>query len=179
MLRSLLLLAAFSISPSTESDAAVDGTTAVGAVAFDQIKLRMRERWPQVARIDVAELAGRIDGGDAPLIFDVREEAEFAVSHIRGARWAAKIDEALALLEGVPREREIVVYCSIGYRSAELAQRLGDAGFTKVRNLDGSIFEWANSGHAVFREGVRVHEVHPYNWIWGTLLDEEFHAEKR
>ena len=46
-------------------------------------------------------------------------------------------------------------------------------GFTNVRNLEGSIFEWANQGHPVERAGAPVNEVHPYDESWGTLLRED------
>jgi hypothetical protein len=61
------------------------------------------------------------------------------------------VKEALALLEGGPEDREVIV-CSVGYRSAYFAEELAGAGFTGVRNLEGSIFQWANSGHAVHRD---------------------------
>ena len=67
----------------------------------------------------------------------------------------------------------IVVYCSIGYRSARLARELEQQGVEGVLNLEGSIFEWANSGHGVEREGEAVSEVHPYDEDWGRLLDQE------
>ena len=37
-----------------------------------------------------------------------------------------------------------MTYCAVGYRSAEMATQLRAAGFTNVRNLEGSIFQWAN-----------------------------------
>ena len=70
----------------------------------------------------------------------------------------------------------IVAYCSVGYRSSELVQKLTERGFTNVKNLDGSIFEWANRGYPVERDGEEVREVHPFDDRWGTLLHEDLRA---
>ena len=43
----------------------------------------------------------------------------------------------------------IVVYCSIGVRSAKIAQQLKDKGYTMF-SFDGGIFEWKNNNFSVF-----------------------------
>ena len=148
-----------------------------------EVQAEIRERFPDVATVSVAELAAELDAdhdgaADVPLLLDVRAPEEYAVSHLAGARRAATRDEALAVLDGVSREREIVVYCSVGYRSAVLAEALADEGFTRVRNLEGSIFAWANAGHAVERDGRRVDQVHPYDERWGELLERQLWSER-
>ena len=140
-------------------------------------KRAIRAEFPAVAGIGVDELAARLAAGDVPLLLDVRAPAEFQVSHLQGARRAGDLEQALALLGDAPHEREIVVYCSIGYRSAHLADQLQGQGFTHVRNLEGSIFEWANSGHAVYGERGPVDLVHPYDAQWGRLLDRRLWSE--
>lgn len=159
--------------------AGIRPSTRVGKIELGQVKLEIRERLPEVARINVVELAERLAEGDAPLLVDAREKEEYALSHLPGARQAATVDEASTLLEGIPKDREIVVYCSVGYRSGYLAAELGDVGFTNVRNLEGSIFEWANTGQAVYRGDLQVHEVHPYNKKWGRLLDARFWSAEK
>ncbi len=109
------------------------------------------------------------------MLVDVRTPEEFAVSHLAGAR---RVDpeagaEALAAL---PRDTAIVVYCSVGWRSAAFAERLRAAGFTHVQNLQGSIFAWANEDRPVVRDGQAVRAVHPYDAVWGRLLRPELHA---
>jgi rhodanese-related sulfurtransferase/protein tyrosine phosphatase (PTP) superfamily phosphohydrolase (DUF442 family) len=148
-----------------------------GDSELGKLKLELREQLPDVPTISVGELAARLDAGLAPLLLDVRGEAEFAVSHLRGARRAETPEAAQALLAGEPREREVIVYCSIGYRSGHLAQALRRAGWTNVRNLEGSIFEWANTGHPVWRGDERAHEVHPYDAQWGRLLERDLWSE--
>lgn len=113
---------------------------------------------------------------ERPLLLDVREKEEYAVSHLKDAVLAASGKEALDALEGVPPDRPVVLYCSVGYRSSEMAAYLQKRGFEKVYNLEGSIFAWANEGRPVYRGGERVQVVHPYDRVWGKLLKKVLRA---
>lgn len=106
------------------------------------------------------------------VILDVREPEEYAVSHLRGA---LSVDPSHPDVEGlsIPPASTVVVYCSIGYRSAAIVDDLKNAGVDEVYNLEGGLFEWANQGRAVYREEKPVHEVHPFNRWWGLLLKSE------
>jgi 3-mercaptopyruvate sulfurtransferase SseA len=81
------------------------------------------------------------------------------------------------LLNRLDMNQPIVVYCSVGYRSSRLAERLQKAGCTNVFNLDGSIFQWANEGRLLERDGRPVNEVHPYSQTFGQLLRSEHRAK--
>ena len=147
-------------------------------------KEKIRKKFRSVKGISVTELARRLDPKAAqeeqrtsPFLLDVREAAEYSVSHIQGALLASSLADARALLAAGPKDREIVVYCSIGYRSGGMAKDLAGIGYTHVRNLEGSIFEWANTGHPVFRGAVRVREVHPFDEEWGRLLNRDLWAK--
>ncbi len=83
---------------------------------------------------------------------------------------------ALVLLDA-RREARVVASCSVGYRSAAVAQRLGAAGFERVYSIEGGLFQWANEGRALRRGRDRADEVHPYDRAWGRLLDPRFHAQ--
>ena len=107
---------------------------------------------------------------ERPLLLDVREREEYEVSHLKDAVLATSEKEALEALEGVPRDRPVVLYCSVGYRSSEMAGFLQKRGFDKVYNLEGSIFAWTNEGKPVYRGGERVQVVHLYDRVWGKLL---------
>ncbi len=103
------------------------------------------------------------------VLLDIRSAEEFAVSHAPGARHApvdTVIDFAERELASLDRSQLIVVYCAVGVRSAAAARDLKFVGFTQVKNLRGSLFQWANEGRAL--EGATV--VHPYNDYWGKLL---------
>ncbi len=103
-----------------------------------------------------------------PIVIDVRRDYEFAVSHLPQAHPAPNLDAVLAL--GLDPQQPIVVYCSVGYRSARLAAQLRSAGYSEVYNLAGSIFQWANEGRVLVRQGQLVTVVHPFHPIWGLLL---------
>jgi len=137
------------------------------------IKQEIRDEFPDVRAVTTEQLAGWMDvpEGEAPALLDVRKTEEYSVSHLRNARRALTADEALEALKGVKKNSRIVVYCSVGYRSAGLARALQERGFTRVYNLEGSIFQWANEGRPVYRDGQPAEKVHPYDAQWGKLLD--------
>lgn len=144
------------------------------------LKRAVKAKYPGVETMTVKDLADwqATPSDPQPLLLDVREEKEFAVSHIATARRVepgATVAEA-GLLD-LPRDQAIITYCSVGYRSGAFAEKLKEAGFTRVWNLDGSIFEWVNSGRKVVRDGKEVGEVHPYDRTWGRFLSKEYRSK--
>lgn len=112
-----------------------------------------------------------------PILVDVRTESEYAVSRIAGALHVPDADATDYRLADLPRNSDIVVYCAVGYRSAKVAARLQQQGFTRVRNLSGGIFGWANANHPVLdaaRQRARV--VHPFGPLWQRFLRPELRA---
>lgn len=141
------------------------------------VNAKIRSEFPEVQRITTAELAAWLSDGRraTPVLLDVRTRAEFDVSHIEGAQHVEPT--AAASMIRHPQDRPIVTYCSVGYRSGAFAQKLIEAGFKNVVNLEGSIFRWANEGRPVVRDGRRVEQVHPYNRTWGLLLKKHYRAD--
>lgn len=106
------------------------------------------------------------------VLFDAREKREYAVSHLPNARWVGYDDFKLSRVADVPRAAPIVVYCSVGYRSEKVGEKLKAAGFTNVRNLYGSLFEWVNQGNPVVDStGKPTRRVHAYSRTWGIWLN--------
>lgn len=132
---------------------------------------------PGVPWIDTATLAQWLTQpqGRQVVLLDVREVAEFDVSHLRGARRVSPEAREMAALR-LPRTATIIVYCSVGYRSAALGQRLRAAGYQQVYNLQGGIFQWANEGRSLHRGSTSVNQVHPYDREWGRLLLERYRS---
>ena len=127
-------------------------------------------QFPQVQSLSTDQLVVWLDSEQPPpLLIDVRQAAEYAVSHLPGARHLSTI-EAIQQAD-IPTNAPLVLYCSVGYRSARLAQQLQAAGYDHVMNLEGSIFQWYNQGHPVVANQLPVKRVHPYNQIWGLLLE--------
>lgn len=138
---------------------------------------KIAREWPGVPQLGTAELARRCEQPEAarPVVIDVRTRSEFAVSHLPGALHAETTREILRLLAAQPATRPVVLYCSVGVRSSALAEAVAAAGRPRVYNLQGSVFQWANEGRPLVRDGRPVSVVDPYNASWGRLLDAERH----
>lgn len=157
------------------------GLLGIGALRADSAPERLadytaglQKKFPDVAQISPPELAGWINDSarTPPLLLDVREENEFAVSHLPGAR-RAENDAVVQLRQlGATEESPVVVYCSVGYRSALMARKLQKVGFANVRNLDGSIFAWANEERPLVNANGATSGAHPFNILWGRYLDK-------
>ena len=148
-------------------------------IAFDAIRRLTDRKFPEGQWVSVAELERwRGDPGRAqPVLLDARTEDEYAVSHLQGAVRIDPYRPSLRPLRGVPKDTAIVLYSSVGYRGARVANFLERQGYTRVFNLDGGQFRWANSGRPVFRQGRPVAEVHPYDPTWGLLLDSDYRID--
>ena len=110
---------------------------------------------------------------DSGIVYlDAREQREYDVSHIMNAIPVGYDDFALDSVKHVSKDARIVVYCSVGYRSEKVGEKLLKAGFTNVSNLYGGLFHWVNQGHVVYTDGHPTTEVHAYNKRWGEWLEE-------
>ena len=119
------------------------------------------------------EVATAKETDNKTLFLDARERNEFEVSHIQGARWVGYDDFDMSRLAGVPKDTPLIVYCSVGYRSEKISERLLEVGFTDVANLYGGIFEWKNQDQKVVNmNGQATERVHAYSRSWGIWLKE-------
>lgn len=141
---------------------------------LSEIKQRIRQEFPDVPSMTTTQLEARLAA--APVLLDVREPDEYAISHLENAVLTPSVEAALRQLEGIGKDEPVVAYCSVGYRSAQLVEELAARGYTNVVNLEGSIFEWANRGLPLYRGEAPVDEVHPYSRRWGRLLDRKYWA---
>lgn len=108
----------------------------------------------QEAPLTQAELLRLQQAGQAPVLLDVRRVDEYRDGHIAGALNipVEQLAERYTAL-GVPREREIVVYCVSGRRAARAQALLEARGYGNVRLLDGSIDAWRREQLPLVREG--------------------------
>jgi len=121
--------------------------------------------------IDVDDLHER---PDQYIILDAREKPEFEVSHIRGARYVGYEEMNHKLLSTLDKDAPIAIYCSIGYRSEKVGEKLLEMGFTNVQNVYGSIFEWANRGYdLVDSKGRPTQEIHGFSKSWGIWIKKK------
>jgi rhodanese-related sulfurtransferase len=111
--------------------------------------------------------------GDQILFLDARELEEYKTSHIKDALYIGYDDFNISVLDTVNRDAKIVVYCSIGYRSEKIGQKLLKEGYSDVSNLYGGIFNWSNNGFPVFSANGRTQQVHGYSDSWAKWLNQD------
>jgi len=104
---------------------------------------------------------------------DSREKVEFDVSHIKGATWVGYDDFDMARMDDISKNEPIIIYCSVGYRSEKIGEKLLQAGYTNVSNLYGGIFEWVNQGKPIVDlSGKPTTKIHGYSKTWGIWLSK-------
>jgi rhodanese-related sulfurtransferase len=107
----------------------------------DDARTRVRET-------NVDEVKKRMDRGDKLLFVDVREESEYAKDHLPGAIHLGKGVIERDIEERVPElNKEMILYCGGGYRSALAADNLQKMGYTNVISMDGGIRGWREKGY--------------------------------
>ncbi|UXX79095.1 rhodanese-like domain-containing protein [Reichenbachiella carrageenanivorans] len=105
------------------------------------------------------------------VLLDARSEEEYKVSHLAHARWVGYDDFDVRTILDVDKNAEILVYCSVGYRSEKVAEQLKSAGYTNAKNLYGGLFDWVNHGLPVVDSlGHPTQQVHGYNLLWGRWV---------
>lgn len=106
------------------------------------------------------------------IILDAREKSEFNVSHLKDAVYVGynnfKIEDIEELIPN--KNEQIVVYCSLGIRSEDIAEKLKTAGYTSIYNLYGGIFEWKNAAFPVFNENGETNKIHGFSKEWSKWL---------
>ncbi len=95
------------------------------------------------ARQSVTEIKARLDAGWAPFVLDVRRATEADIVRLAFADALIPHDEVSGQLDRIPRDRDILVHCKMGGRSARAAEALVAAGYTRVTNMEGGITAWA------------------------------------
>lgn len=107
----------------------------------------------RIRQTNVDEVKKRMDRGDRFLLVDVREESEFAKDHLPGAIHLGKGIVERDIEERVPElNKEMVLYCGGGFRSALAADNLQKMGYTKVISMDGGIRGWREKNYPLTKE---------------------------
>jgi rhodanese-related sulfurtransferase len=110
------------------------------------------------------------------VVLDARELKEYETSHIKDALFVGydEFNIELVLEKVKNKEQNIVVYCSVGIRSEDIAEKLIKAGYTDVYNLYGGIFEWKNNDFYVYNsEGFKTNKIHTFAKEWSRWLKKE------
>ncbi len=105
------------------------------------------------------------------VILDTREKEEYDISHLPQAVWVGYDHFQQEKLKDIPKDQPILVYCSVGYRSERIGERLQEQGYTEVYNLYGGIFDWVNKENPVLdKNETATQRVHTYNKRWSKWL---------
>ena len=117
--------------------------------------------------------AVRLIGAENTYFLDTREQKEFDVSHINGAICVGYDHFELSSVKHIPKDAQIIVYCSIGARSQNIGEKLVKAGYTNVRNLYGGFFQWTNSGLPKMGPNNQITtHIHGYSKDWGKWIEK-------
>jgi sodium/bile acid cotransporter 7 len=125
-----------------------------------------KKKFPDAPEITVETLKERLGGPEPPVIVDVRGDDEREVSTIPGALSQKEFEERRGELAG----REVVTYCTIGYRSGLYTRKLVDGGW-KASNLRGSIVAWTHVGGDLVKDDAPTRRVHVYGRKWNLVAD--------
>jgi adenylyltransferase/sulfurtransferase len=97
-----------------------------------------------IEEISATDLKGRLDAGDDIQLIDVRQPDEWAFAKIEGAK-LIPLGEILSRMGEIDENRETVIHCKAGMRSARAVEALQRAGFKgDLKNLKGGITAWSN-----------------------------------
>lgn len=123
-----------------------------------------------VDEVGVQDVQNKLNDGDRLVFLDARSRVEYNISHIKNAKWVGYENFSLDSMDGVSKKDEIVVYCSVGARSEEIALKLRNEGYENISNLYGGIFEWVNRLKPIYNEEGETRKIHAYSKTWGIWL---------
>ena len=104
----------------------------------------------RVKECTVAEAKARLDRGEVQYFLDVREDAEFATDHAKGARHLGKGIIERDVETHIPNKDDaILLYCGGGYRSILAADALQRMGYTNVVSMARGIKGWREAGYPI------------------------------
>jgi rhodanese-related sulfurtransferase len=103
----------------------------------------VQQRHPLLEEVDAPTLAAAMGGQDAPLLVDVRTEPERAVAVIEPSLHVGLDQFVERAPAEIPRDRDVVLYCHVGARSAQAAVWMKANGWPRVRSLAGGIDAWS------------------------------------
>lgn len=104
----------------------------------------------EIQEVTVDEVKSKLDGTSNPLVIDVREPEETQNGIIPGSETIARGFLELKI-EGLEanRDRDIVLYCAGGNRSAFSAKALQDIGYKNVTSMKGGYAAWQHAGYPI------------------------------
>ena len=102
-----------------------------------------------IQTVDVKTFAEKLKSKENPQLLDVRTPEEYSGEHIENAtnvNWNGS--DFVAKAEKYDKSKPIFVYCKVGGRSSQAADKLAALGFKEIYNLDGGIMKWSAAGNS-------------------------------
>ena len=115
-----------------------------GIDAWQQAGLPINQLW----QLSTEKLKQKIATDQCEYLFDVRTPAEWEDGHIEQAS-RLPLTELLNQPPDIPKDKEVIITCGVGYRGNIAASFLQNNGFDHVHSLAGGMSAWMNSGGAV------------------------------
>jgi molybdopterin/thiamine biosynthesis adenylyltransferase/rhodanese-related sulfurtransferase len=113
---------------------------------FQELLSKVRSQIREISVEDTKARAVEPSSG-GPIVIDVRERDEYEQGFVPRAQWIPRGFLELKIEDAVPeRDRELILYCAGGTRSALAARSLQDLGYTKVSSMAGGFRAWKNAG---------------------------------
>lgn len=100
----------------------------------------MNIKYRTMKEISVLELKEKLDKGEDFQLIDVREDFEYETSNIGGQ--LIPLGGILIEADKVDKDKQVVVMCRSGKRSAAAIMQLEQLGYTNLYNLQGGILAW-------------------------------------
>lgn len=131
------------------------------------LKEQNTESIPYISIDSLYEIQNRV------ILLDSRETKEFETSHLKNAICVGydsfNLKKTVAKLPD--KNANIVVYCSLGIRSEDVAEKLKNAGYKNVLNLYGGIFKWKNNDLEIVNSQQKATDtVHVFSEEWSKWL---------
>jgi len=99
----------------------------------------------EIIDITAVEAKERFDDGWKPYVIDVRGDMESsAFGQLGFTDLQQEYDEIHEIIDELPRDRDLLLYCRSGARSSHACVVLGQLGFDQLYNLDGGINGWSH-----------------------------------
>ncbi|MBA3470571.1 MAG: rhodanese [Herpetosiphonaceae bacterium] len=93
--------------------------------------------------IPAEQIAQRLQSGEDLVLIDIREPVEWTIAAIEGAEQRA-MSQVNEWWQELPSDREVVIFCHHGSRSAHLCHALAtQAGLSNLTNMSGGIDRWS------------------------------------
>ena len=102
-----------------------------------------RDSLKRFCEMEPSQLKDQLGSNNPPFVLDVRESFEWDIVNLGDfGSYLIPLGELDQRIDEIPYDREIVVHCRSGVRSAKAANILADNGFSGLHNLSGGILGW-------------------------------------